>query len=118
MDTLKFTCFFNFVETNRGTSLIGGVFISCDHQKPRKRATVSLIKVKSCNALLRMLLLCFRSYLTSVLRYKFLILDTCHPDALYLREQGCEDPWLFFEAKRGPRANKFWKHCLRGYNIK
>jgi hypothetical protein len=25
---------------------------------------------------------------------------------LYLREQGCEDPWLFFETKRGPRANK------------
>jgi hypothetical protein len=23
-----------------------------------------------------------------------------------LREQGCEDPWLFFEAKRGLRAKK------------
>jgi len=28
-------------------------------------------------------------------------LDNYHPDALYLREQGYEDPWLFFEAKRG-----------------
>jgi hypothetical protein len=33
---------------------------------------------------LRMLLVCIRSYLKSVLRYKFLILDTYHPDTLYL----------------------------------
>ena len=38
---------------------------------------------------------CIGNYLISVLRYKFLVLNTCHPDALYLREQGCEDPWLF-----------------------
>jgi len=25
----------------------------------------------------------------------------------YLREHECEDPWLFFEAKRGPRAKTF-----------
>jgi hypothetical protein len=37
-------------------------------------------------------------------------LDTCHLDRLYLREQGCEDQWLFFEAIRGPRAGKFGKH--------
>jgi hypothetical protein len=36
-----------------------------------------------------------------------------HPDILYLREQGCEDPLLFFEAKRGPRANKFGGHWPR-----
>jgi len=36
-------------------------------------------------------------------------LDTCHPDSLYLRQQGCEDPWLFFEAKRIPRAKKVWE---------
>jgi hypothetical protein len=35
----------------------------------------------------------------SVLRCKFLILDTYHLDTLYLFEQRCEDPWLFFEAK-------------------
>jgi hypothetical protein len=45
---------------------------------PIKRATISLIKVKSCNALLRMLLVGIRSNLV------------------------CEDQWLFFEAKRGP----------------
>jgi hypothetical protein len=49
-------------------------------------------------------------YLKSVLRYKYLILDTHHPDSLYLREQGCEDLWLFFKAKRGPRGQKFGKH--------
>ena len=51
-----------------------------------------------------------RSHLKSFPRYKFVLLDTYHPNILYLREQGCEDPWLFFEAKRGPRAKKFGKH--------
>jgi hypothetical protein len=51
-----------------------------------------------------MLLVCFRSYINSVMRYKLLILDTNQPDTLYLREQLCETSWLFFEAKRGPRA--------------
>jgi len=48
----------------------------------------------------------------SVLKYKYLILDTYHPDTLYLRKQGLEDPWLFFEAKRGPRTKQFEKHRL------
>ena len=28
-----------------------------------------------------------------------------------LHEQGCEDPWLFFEAKRGPRRRKCGQYC-------
>jgi hypothetical protein len=72
--------------------------------------------VKSCDALLRMLLLCIRNYLKSVLRYNFQILDTYHPDILYLREEGCEDPWLFFEDKRGPRAKTFGKHWSKPYH--
>ena len=70
-----------------------------------KRATVSLLNVKSCNELLPMLMVCVRSYLKCILRYKFLIFDTP-----YLLEQGCEDPWLFFEVKRDPRAKTFRKH--------
>jgi hypothetical protein len=87
------------------------------HPVPTKRATINLITVKSRNALLRVLLVCIRSYLISVVRYKFLILDTCHPDTLYLREQGREDPRLFFETKRGPRAKKkkSGKHCFKGF---
>lgn len=50
-------------------------------------------------------------YLNSVLRHKFLILDVYHPDTVYLCEQGCEDLWLFLEAKRD-REKKFWKHCF------
>jgi len=50
-----------------------------------------------------------RNYLNSVLRHKFLIMDTYHLDTLYVREQGCEESWLFFEAKRGPRAKTFGK---------
>jgi len=44
-------------------------------------ATLSLIKVKSCHAFLRGLLVCIRSYLKSTLRYTFIILDTYQPNA-------------------------------------
>ena len=46
---------------------------------PTKRATTNLIKVKSCGALLLMPL----SLLKSVLRYKFLILGTCHLHTIF-----------------------------------
>jgi hypothetical protein len=59
---------------------------------PTKRTTVSLIKVRTCNALLRKLLVCIRSSIKSVLRYKFLILDACHVNTPYLREHGFDDP--------------------------
>jgi len=38
---------------------------------PTKRAKIFLLKVKSCNAFFRMLLVCISSYLKSVLKYKF-----------------------------------------------
>jgi len=60
-----------------------------------------------------MLLVCIRSYLKSFPRYKVFILDTHHPDSIYLHEQGYEDPWLFFEAKRSPRADKVWETLLQ-----
>jgi hypothetical protein len=53
-----------------------------------------------------MLVVCICSLLNLVLRYKFYILITYHTDSLYLREQGCEDPWLFYEAKRGSASKK------------
>ena len=49
-----------------------------------------------------MLLVCTRTYLKSVLRYKFVILDIYHPDTPCLREQECEDPSFFFQAASGP----------------
>jgi len=42
---------------------------------------------------------------------QILIFDNCHLDILYLCKQGCEDPCLFFEARRGLRAKTFGKHC-------
>ena len=78
-----------------------------------KRVTVILIKVKSCKSLLLVLLVCIRSYIISVLRYKYLTLDTHHPNILYLREVRCEDPWLFFEARRGPQANTFGERWIK-----
>ena len=50
----------------------------------------------------RILLMCIRSYLKTVVTFKFLIFDTYHTDTLCVREQGCEDTCLFFEARRGP----------------
>jgi hypothetical protein len=78
---------------------------------PTKQATLVLIKVKSCNASLRTLLVCIRVCLKPFLRYEFLISDTYHLGSL--REQGCEDPWLFFGAKRCLRATKFRKQYAR-----
>ena len=72
---------------------------------PSTRVTTILIKVKPCNALLRMVLVRTSIYLKSALRYKFLIFDTYCPDRLYLCEIICEDLGLFFEDKWGPRAN-------------
>jgi hypothetical protein len=37
-----------------------------------------------------------------------LILNTCHPDILYLHQQKCEDPRLFFKAIR-VHEQKDWK---------
>ena len=59
------------------------------------------------------------SYLIIVLRYtpKFLILDTCHTDAIYLYDHGCGDPRLYFEAKRGREQKKFGKQCYKIFLI-
>ena len=82
---------------------------------PTKRSKIFLLKVKSCNALFRMLLVCISSYLKSFLKYKFLILGTHHPNTPNLREPSCMDPRLFFDAKRGPRAKTFGKHRARPF---
>jgi len=77
---------------------------------------ILLIKVKSCKPLLLMLLVCIHSIIKSVLRYKFLILDTYHPDTLYLCEQGYEDLQLFFKDRRGTQAEMFGTPCSRAIN--
>ena len=79
---------------------------------PTKRVTVILFKVKSCNALSCLMLVRINIGLKSVLKYKFLVLVTYHPYTLYLPEQGREDPWLFFEAERGPGGNIIWETLL------
>ena len=50
------------------------------------------------SALFRMLLVYIRGYL------KFRV-PIIWP--LCLREEGCEDAWIVYEAKRGPRAKEF-----------
>ena len=59
-----------------------------------------------------MLLVSIRSHRKSILRYKFLILDTFDPDIQYLDEQGCEDPWLFIETNSDPRAFSCIQCCI------
>jgi hypothetical protein len=53
-----------------------------------------------------MLLVYINSYQKSVQVHKFLVLDSCHQDTVYLRQQRCDDPWLFFETQRGSRPKK------------
>ena len=43
-----------------------------------------LVNVKSYDALLLMLLVCINIYQKSVLRYKFVTLDTCHLDSIFV----------------------------------
>jgi hypothetical protein len=67
-----------------------------------KWGTVILIKVKSCNALLCVLLVCIHSYLKSVLRYTVLILGTCYPDMyIYVRIHG------YFLKTKGVHEQKY-----------
>jgi hypothetical protein len=104
---------------NRLTSLIGGVcfvrplLYPVKLSVPTKQATTSLSKAKSCNALLHMLVVGIHSYLKSVLRYKFLILNTYYIDNLHLPEKRFV---VILEAKRGPRAQEFGKLCF-GINL-
>jgi len=64
---------------------------------PTKRATIILIKVKSCTALLCNLEVYISGYLKSHLTYKFLISDNYHLGTVNLHEQGCEDLRLLFK---------------------
>jgi len=61
---------------------------------------------------LHMLLVFIRSYLKSIMRYKFLILVTYDPDTQYLRGKGCKDLWLFFEGKMSQRAKRLRSTAL------
>jgi len=70
-----------------------------------------LNKVKSCKPLLLMLLVCIDSLIKSVLRYKFLILDTYHPDTLYLCELGMRI-CSYFSKMKGGQKQKVWETLL------
>jgi hypothetical protein len=75
---------------------------------PTKRGTVSLTKVKSYNSLLRMRLVGIRSYLKTVLRYKFLILDSYHRDTLYMSTNARIRGYLS-KPKKGCVSKKMWE---------
>jgi hypothetical protein len=64
------------------------------------------------NALLHMLQVCIGSYINLVPRYKFLIVYISHPDTPCLLEQGCEDPWLYFEAKNWPTSERILENAV------
>jgi len=85
MATLKFTYFFNsrnillkiIAEVLQLTTCLFRMAVK-KNLVPTKPATISLLKFKPCVASLRIMLICIRSYLISVLREKYLILDTYH----------------------------------------
>jgi len=74
----------NFLEPSGPLQACNGTALPLPLPVPTERATIILIKVKSCNALLHVLLACIGSCLKSALRYKFLILGIDHPETLYL----------------------------------
>ena len=45
--------------------------------------------------------------------YKFLILYIYHTVRRHLRDQGCEDPWLFFRSQRGSASKNFWATLIQ-----
>jgi len=47
----------------------------------------------------------------------FLSFGTYLSDTLYLFEQRYKHPWLFFEAKRGPRAEKIAKRWSTAFDV-
>lgn len=79
---------------------------------PTKQTTISLIKFRTYNTLLCVLLLCIRSYLILILRYTFLILGIYHQNTLYLREKRCEGSVVIFRSPKGFASKKDWKNTL------
>ena len=73
-----------------------------------KQATITLIKLKSCNILLHMLLVCIHSYLQSILRYKFLILGTYHPDTTFMWARMWGTAFIFW-GQNGPASTPIFK---------
>ena len=47
--------------------------------------------------------------------YIYIILDAYRAYSSHLREQTCEDQWMFVQARRGPRAKSLGKHCPRAF---
>ena len=78
-----------------------------------KGATVGVIKVKSGNALLRVLLVCIGIYLNSVLRYKFLISDSYHPD-IYIYVSKDVRVRGYFRSRKGSTSKKVWETMFNG----
>ena len=56
----------------------------------------------------------YLSVINSEIYIYFFIVDTCHFDSMFLSEEGFEDPWIFFDAKKGQRAKNFGKYCCMG----
>ena len=85
------------------------------HPVPTKRATVILIKIKSCNSWLLMLLVCIGSYLPvqSVRRYKYVILNTNQPDIIIYVNKAVRIRLHFSKPKGGPRAKKMWGTAVK-----
>jgi len=79
---------------------------------PTKRATVTLVKVKSCNVLLLVLLICILKDLKSVLSYKFLISDTYQPDTIFMWARMPGSLVIIRNQKGSASKKKFGKHSF------
>jgi len=81
------------------------------HPVPTKRETIILMKVKSRNALLRVLVVGISIYLKLVLRYTFIILDSYRPDVLYLCEWGSV---VIFRNQKRSASKEVWETLTQG----
>jgi hypothetical protein len=105
-----------FLKNNHITSLIGEVFVLFDcwyiwlrNSLYSQSEGIVLIEVKSCNALLHMLVICICGYLKLFLRNNFLILNTCCPGHF---GSTCVRLWGFvviFCSQKGSVSKKIWE---------
>jgi len=81
-----------------------------------KRLTITLMKLKSCNSSLRMLLLRISVYVKLVLQYKLFILDTYHPD-LYSYVSKDVSIRHFLRSQKGSTSEIVWETLIYNFHI-
>ena len=87
-------------------------------ETPCSNEATDQFKVTSSNSSLRLLRLCINMYLISVPRYRFLILDTHHPETLYIYlSESDRIRRYFWKPKTVREQKKYGKYCNCGVQV-